>query len=519
MNKTILFAFVAALLATQACSKSHRETSEHKDRGPLANDPNTEIRSKDQKFLCDFQWTPGYKYWNYDSDGDKSVGKLDSDKDPWCLIPYEEFTEYGISIKGSVEGYDKPVHYFCRNANSAYAIANEFGIVISNNSYYRGEMKCAKLNSDSAIAITAKTADAPYKDEKLYHVVLEEDDEQYTITGHLNLRLVKPVYLSVLWEPIWNTGAITGFMTAKLDVAKIKEDWKRYMKMAGYYIDIKTVPIAFPNILEKLPGNVDDGALTLPQEKDILELPDKMVGWYNESVKVINGIGDFFGADVDLPKLKETNYTIAVTPGYKIRYGMEKILYSETTDTIVTKDPSTGEETKTVFVTSKSCMVGFTYNQMMDIVKNIGNMPNAPMVTYYSKTSIPLGSGFPGLSVLNISEQDCNNVSYASGENYGTKPQVFGIKKGYVLSDIDFFKSKNAGRLLAALLYSKIRGTEYPIKNNDNGRWLSSYYNSPDVEQPKKDWRKENSGNQQQNVPQELLEFASAMQYFNFKGE
>jgi len=440
MNKLILFAFVAVLFAAQACSKKPRKTSEPVDEGGFANDPTTLIRSKDKKFLCDFQWTDGYENWAYDFDGNKPIGKLSSAKDPWCLIPYGEAAEYEISIQESTEENDVKMHYFCRELNSNYNIANESEIIIEYGEQDR-VMKCAELNS-GAILVTSGNVNKQFQDEMLYHVVNMED--RYSIAGHLNLRLVKPVYLNVLWEPIWNSRLISGFMTANLNISKIKEDWKRYMKKAGYYIEIKTIPIVFPNLME----DVNDGALTLPQEKDVLEYPARMIDWYNTSAGIVNGIGEFFGADIDLPTLREVNYTIATTPGYKVRYPSEKLFFN-----------ATGANT--------------------------------------------------GISSLIMSEQKCDSVSYAIGENNGARPQAFSIKKGYVLSDVDFFKSKNTGRLLAALLYSKVLKREYPIENNDNGRWLSSYKDENEVEQPSKDWktREEGSGGQQQDMQQELLEF------------
>ena len=53
--------------------------------------------------------------------------------------------------------------------------------------------------------------------------------------------------------------------------------------------------------------------------------------------------------------------------------------------------------------------------------------------------------------------------------------------------------------------------------SNDDGRWLSSYSDDSQVEQPRDHWRGKGSGDQQENIPQQLLEFASIMQYF--KGE
>jgi hypothetical protein len=224
MNKAVLFALVTALLMIQACSeKPHKENSEYMEEGPFSNDPLTKVLSKDKKFLCDFQWTDGYSDWDYDSDGDKPIGKLGSAKGSWCLIPYGESTEYEITIQDSVEGGGKVRHYFCRNANSTYTIANEAELIIANDAYYK-EMKCAELDLNT-IAITAGTSNTPHKDDRLYHVIHQADNGGYSITGHLDLLLVKLMHLSVLWEPILNIGAINELMAVNLDIPKVKDNF------------------------------------------------------------------------------------------------------------------------------------------------------------------------------------------------------------------------------------------------------------------------------------------------------
>jgi len=229
MNKTLLSAFITALFAIQACSSSsHTETSEVKEVGPLSNDPNTEVRSKDKKFLCDFEWTPGYNDWDYSFGGDKPIGELGSAKESWCLIPYGESTEYEITIQSPVEGYNKPVHYFCRDVNSTYTIANESTFAIEDGAH--NDMKCAELNSNSTIAITAKTSDTPHKDERLYHII-HETGERYTITGHLNFRLVRLVQLNVLISFIDDDGFNIN------DGKTIVNYLKSYMKKAGYALN------------------------------------------------------------------------------------------------------------------------------------------------------------------------------------------------------------------------------------------------------------------------------------------
>ncbi|MDR0516393.1 MAG: hypothetical protein LBH25_05040 [Fibromonadaceae bacterium] len=508
-NKMALCVAVFAIVFGQACSKkSERETSEYKDEGTFVGDPDTSVKS-DGKFLCDFQWTLGPKNWNYDNaSGDNPVNENEKDKEPWCLVPYGESTEFFITTKSD----ESVVDYVCRDLNAQYSLKNEQEIGIDEDYKTHKQMMCVPINS---VVVTAKSPNLNSKEEKLYHIRKIEDT--YGIAGHVNLFLVKPVHLSVLWEPIWNTGAIAGFMTAKLDVAKIKEDWKRYMKMAGYNIDIKTIPIA--------------GKLTLPQDIDVLGQPSKMISKYNESERVVNGIGNFFGANTNAQELGETSYTIAATDGYKVEFGIYKAGYIPGNCMIGncqsgkcvtgTCDPN---DSKTcggggicsfagkceVGSCGGTCVVGINASSSQkDIIKSIENLPNPPSLKYIS-AGIPVCTIALSLNsslsiTLGISEQDCNSMSSASGENNGKKAQAFSIEKGYVLSDANFFNSKNAGRLLAALLYSKIQNINY---RNSNSLWLSSYTDESKVEQPKDDWRKEGSDvPQQQNMQMEFAQY------------
>jgi hypothetical protein len=260
-NKMVLCAAVLAVVLGQACSKnSETQISEYKDEGTFTGDPTTNIKS-DGKFLFDLQWTPGPKNWNYyNASGDNFVNENDKEPEPWFLIPYGESTEFFITTKSD----ESVVDYVCRDLNAQYSLKNEQEIRIDEDYETHKQMMCVPIDS---VVVTAKNPDINLKDEKLYH--MREIEGLYSIEGHINLRLVKPVHLSVLWEPIWNTKAINGFMAANLDIAKIKEDWKKYMLKVGYDIDIITVPIA--------------GTLTLPQDEDILKNPDKIISKYNES--------------------------------------------------------------------------------------------------------------------------------------------------------------------------------------------------------------------------------------------
>jgi len=514
MNKAILFVSVAALLAVQACSKSSRtKTTDVVDKGEFANDSTTTINSKNKEFLCDFQWTPGHKRWAYDFEDDKAIVESGSVKASWCLIPYGESTEYEISVEDITKA-----HYFCRDAKAIYSIANESEITINYENDTYKNLSCAKLNFDisdtsGTIKITAGSVNKSFQDERLYHIVADRD--VYSITGHIDFRLVKPVHLSVLWEPILSQSMANSSLIANLDVSKIKKDWEMYMKKVGYYIDdIIILPIAFPNNMEK----VSDGALTLPQEQNVLEAGGvQAVEWYNFTIEKYNSIARIFGAP-NFEKFKFADYIIATTPGYKIRYDAQKQSYSITPGD--TEKNALGQN-----IQYGTCYIILTPSQNLDILKNIEKAPNSNtfFADYYSKDNKKLGTGIFSLTALRLTEQECNSVSYAVATNDGGNAEAFGISGGYVLSDVDFFKSKNAGRLLAALLYSKILGIEYPIKSNNDGRWLSSYKDDSDVEQPMRYWREEGTSNTPKkdlieentdNQPQ-LLEFSFFIQDFN----
>jgi len=478
MNKIVLFAFVTALLAIQACSskKSHKETSEFVGDGPFSNDPDTKIRSKDKKFLCDFQWTPGYKDWDYGSDADESIGQLGSVKGSWCLIPYGESTEYEIILKDSIEGDGEATHYFCRVINSIYTIANEIEITIKNSSYHK-EMKCAELNSDSTIAITAGIYGTSYKDERLYHVISQADNGDYSITGHLDLRLVKPVHLSVLWEPIISGGEIP-----PKDPDKIKNAWKTYME------------------------KVDDRKLTLPAEKGVLSSKD-LAGWFKGSVFNKQSELEYLGAEPDLSRIGQANYVIITTSGYDLSH-----------------DAQTKFEGVNGYDTNgfNQCISPYTAAKLLSMVSNsaISNIENSLQLSYYDKNGkfINFGNKNDAGGYIILASEDtkskCENVAEVRYENFGIN--AFNIPNGYVLSHKYFYWAGNPGRLLASLLYSAILTISNPI-NEDDKLWLSSYSENTDIEQPMLYWRDYPPKKRQQQSILPLLEYTYLMQ--NFKGE
>jgi hypothetical protein len=488
VNRIALFLAALAIVFSQACSKnSHTEVTDSQYEGPLAGDPTTAVRSADGKFLCDFQWTKGLKELDYAA-GDNVIKENNNAYDPWCLIPYGDSTGFAFTAK-SDEGVES---YICRDLKANYSLKNEHVLDINEIYDTHMQMMCVSIDNVFVTAV-ANLADA-FKQEKLYHI--RKTEGLYTIDGHLNLLLVRPVRLTVFWEPIFNLGMATEFLTSKLDGTKIEKDFERYMKKLGYYIDIVTVPIFFPNIIE----SVNDGALTLPKEMGIFSIYDNIIKGYNYTLSVINFIGEIFGVNPDLNKMKQADYIIATTPGYKVRYEMQMNKHSETIDPLGN--------------VQRACEIDLKQSEKMYIVENIKNLPNSVSVDYYTNSNLFLGSGLIG-TILNIPETACRSVAYATGENFAYKPQAFEINKGYVLSDAEFFKSKNTGRLLAALLYSKIREIEDPMKNSEDGLWLSSYFDDSDVEMPKKFWetRKGSSDWQQQNR-QQLLQLAFTIHNF-----
>lgn len=283
-NKMALCVAVFTLVLGQACSDHKRETSEYKDEGTFTGDPETTVKS-DGKFLCDFQWTPGPKNWNYEqASGDNPVNKKEEAKEPWCLIPYGESTEFFITTTKSDESVGD---YVCRDLNAQYSLKDEREFAISEKFESHKRMMCIPINN---VVVTAKNLDINLQDEKLYHI--REIEGLYSIEGHINLRLVKPVHLSVLWEPILNENLLKNNVNAE-KINKIKEDWKMYMKKISYYIDIKTLPVVFPNNKSYM---TKEERMTLMEDGKVLKFPDA-IDWYNESVNKHSTLPNIFGVE------------------------------------------------------------------------------------------------------------------------------------------------------------------------------------------------------------------------------
>jgi len=500
-NKITLCFAVLTIVFGQACSEdSQNETSEiYEEYDSFTGESETKVKT-DGKFLCDFKWTPGPKNWNYKNEsGDNFVDENDKANEPWCLIPYEETTEFFITAKSDESIKD----YVCRDLEAQYSLKNEeimdITAPIGDGEYtfpYKThkQMMCVPIKE---VIVTAKNPGLVYKDEKLYHII--EIEDLYSIEGHINLRLVKPINLKVMWEPI-----IYG-ERMKVSPDKIKYSWEMYMKKIGYYIDIITVPIMFPNTME----NVKDNKLTLPAEKSVLGLNGNLANWFNGSVYNMNSELEYFEAEQDLSRIKQANYVIVTTSGYDFRYDAKAEFKG-----VNGYDPDGFNQ----------CVSPNTAAKLLSMVSgsDISNIIYSLRLSYYDKKGEFISVGPNGVSgdILILAGEDtkskCEKVAEVIYENNGSSANAFSIPNGYVLSHQNFSFVENPGRLLTSLLYSAILKIPNPIDSN-NKLWLSSYSESTDIEQPMIYWRYDPTKNQQQQSIPLLLEFASIMQYL--KGE
>jgi len=268
-SKMVLFVAVLAVVFGQACSKSYTEITGPQDEGSLSGDSTTIVKP-DGKFLCDFKWTDGPKKWSYTS-GDNPVGN-EIAKEPWCLIPYESSATFSITAK-SDEGVND---YVCRDLNAQYSLRNlgkeaVLTSIITSISEEEGpqytyethkQMWCVPIND--SIVISVYNLGLDYKNEKLYHI--RKTDDVYTIDGHLNLKFVRRVELSVLFEIFRNSGLgrdeVIYYENIEKDSTEMIKEWKNYMRKAGYELTITyiAVPIPHPNINERVKDNI----LTIP---------------------------------------------------------------------------------------------------------------------------------------------------------------------------------------------------------------------------------------------------------------
>ncbi|MDR2978471.1 MAG: hypothetical protein LBU56_03600, partial [Rickettsiales bacterium] len=498
MNKVILFVSVAVLLVFQACSKDKRRgTTDPVDKGGFANDPTTEIGSKDKKFLCDFQWTFGHKRWAYSFDGDKPITNSGEIEESWCLIPYGESTEYEIFVED-----DTKTRYFCRDANSIYSIADESQIMIDYENDTYKIMNCVELNSGT-IVITAGSVDKQFQDERLYHVVA--DRGKYSIAGHVNLRLVKPVHLNVLWEPIFS-GTLLESDLNKEKINKIKEDWKKYMLKAGFYINIKTLPIVFPN--SKSYHKEYDG-MTLVEDVNVLKFPDA-IDWYNTSRNAYPKLLNFF-EDENISSYDNFDFIFTLAQRYYISYVVSRGGFyrrpGNISDYCTIASKFLSYEQPSVIITSsiKASDNGVCYDRNKELLSShrlsgyheayrmchTRNNTDCQRIYYYV-------ARFNG---------DAIDVKNSDGFSY------LSTAKGSMITDNNFFNAKNSGRLMAAATYSKFLNRK-PISSDDE-LWLSSYADNSEVEQPSEHWKtREGGSGGQQNIQQQLMEFTLIMQDF-----
>lgn len=314
-NLLVIFAHILGFVLLQGCSSKAREVSEPVFTGVLVSEPKSELKSKDQKFLCDFQFTQGAETWIYsEPSGDYAVGDANVATEPWCLIPYGESTELSFLIKEPLG----VAEYVCRDASSEYSLLNEIEVSVQDGVH--SKMSCVKMSADTngmsldvnVIAETTPLNNPAYIDTKIYHV--SEIEGRYLIGGHLNLKLVRKKQLRVLFEPIYNLMNYTvGQSFAKSRQALYKE-WNDYLGKVGYAVEVDFLPILFPSELEK--SKTKDLMLTIPEEKDVLEIFPKIVEYYNKGLSLIEskieGLGEY--------QVQDWDYLIAFTPAYSVVY-------------------------------------------------------------------------------------------------------------------------------------------------------------------------------------------------------
>lgn len=489
-NIIILCVTVFAVILTASCSKSsERKTSDYMEQGSFTGDPTTTIKT-DGKFLFDLQWTEGPAFYDYKSAaGDTPLADDEKAYEPWFLIPYGETTEFFITAESEENAED----YVCRDLNAQYSLENELEIAISEKIKTHQQMMCVPVNN---VVATANNSELEYKDEKLYHI--RNIEGLYSIEGHVNLRLVKPINLRVFWEVILDETMAKELKSYKKeDIDKIKDDWKMYMKKIGYNIEIITIPLVFKE------------DFILPKEKGILELNSSVINKFNSTMTDFGFLRELFGANPNSSNIQQTGYVIATTPGYKLKYNLKKRSYTQT------------GLTETIYLTEEPVEIKLGWCYIEELISSEDRA-----FLYYDYSSIEYyavsndwddwyygydyyGDGFIknlgfGNSPITTSEKDCNNISYAEGNYYSLN--TFSFLRGYALSDYNLFKRKNTGRLLASLFYSRLLGIIDPVDNNNNGRWLSSYIDEAEVEQPKKDWRREIEPKRQKMLPQQDIQ-------------
>lgn len=485
-NRTLLLTVTLSMLFIQACSRSAREVSEPVTVGPLVTEPTSSVKSQDDKYLCDFQWTKGASAWDYaDAQGDKEISDAVEASESWCLIPYGESTTITIGVTSNLQS----TSYVCRDMSSDYTMQNEIDMTVAEGIH--SQMKCVSLNDNGSersidALITANTTPssaASYIDTKLYHV--DNIDGLNTIMGHLNLKLVEKKHFSVLFEPIYNTTDLSIMQSFWANRSIVFQEWNKYLSKLGYTIDVDVLPIFYPNAYDQM--QYSDGMLTLPEEKDIVEIFSKIVEYYNTGLSYVQSHLD---EDLSDYSLKSWDYVIALTPAYTVKRDVKGTYTAAKTCTGTDQNGNT----YTYICENAKCSIEYTISQSLDIIKQFasGKLPGTTDLTmdvYNSGKKKIISDAMVLIPNYSVSEPICNSASYGITTIANSKAHSFSIHNGTLIVDADFSDRGNKGRLLAGALYGKMLGRN-PFTNDDNGRWLSAYYDDPVVEQPSKDWNR-----------------------------
>jgi hypothetical protein len=242
MKKLLVIAVAIFGFIMQACSDPEA-SSKIITRTSFANDETINIESRKKEFFCDFQWTDGYKTWDYKYSIDDSLGNLGENgaKERWCLIPDGVSTQFLVSFDKWNNG---ETHYICRNKIAYTRIMNELPEEIS--IYYDTFdedriMKCALLNNKNDNQITVgrdsytnnEILGTLFQNDRIYHIIKRKD--LYSIAGHLSIKHIRPVSLNVLIAFLDADGLQYSLENNK----KIMVDsLKNYLRKAGFTLSI-----------------------------------------------------------------------------------------------------------------------------------------------------------------------------------------------------------------------------------------------------------------------------------------
>ncbi|MDR2594450.1 MAG: hypothetical protein LBC87_06755 [Fibromonadaceae bacterium] len=295
MKKFLVIIIATFGFAMQSCSSYPEMSSKIVTQTGFSNDGTIKFESKEREFFCDFQWTPGYKTWDYNIFTDDSLGNLGENgaKELWCLIPDSTSTLFSISLERWNDG---ETHYICRNEISYTIIMNESSEKISiydDSANVERIMKCASLNNKNNNQIRIgrdgnnnEKLGTLSQNSRIYHVIKRKDS--YSIAGHLSIKHVKHVTLSVLIAFIDAEGFKNNLENNK---TKMVDSLKSYLEKAGFKLNINPNDIVYERDLNNLYNNRYDYVIGVKYNAKKGEMI------YNDfNISVISDDNKFFGS-------------------------------------------------------------------------------------------------------------------------------------------------------------------------------------------------------------------------------